>query len=61
MNQAHMTQCQRAALAAAALSDAQKSDIVVAYSETARELQKLQADVAQLQAQLAQVHADLST
>lgn len=56
-----MTQCQRAALAAAALSDAQKSDIVVAYSETARELQKLQADVAQLQAQLAQVHADLST
>lgn len=56
----HMTRCQRAALAAAGLSDDQKSDIIAAYSETLREVQKLEKEVQQLRAQLAEAQVTLA-
>lgn len=50
-----MMRCQRTAMEAAAFSDAQRSDIVAAYSETQREVQQVEAEVGQLQERLAQV------
>lgn len=47
--------CQRSALHAAQLSDAQKCEVVAAYQETTRHVAALEGEVERLQAQLAQV------
>lgn len=52
---AHFMRCQRAALDAAAFDDAQQSNIVAAYRQAAKDVQKLQAEMERLQAQLVQV------
>lgn len=57
----HMMRCQRAALTAAAFTKAQQSDIIAAYSETLRDVQKVQAEVDRLQARLMLVGGRSST